>query len=278
MIPDVKDLLDLIDAIAPFDLAEPWDNCGLQVGNRQWSGSKVLVALDMTPDVMTEAIFWGADLILTHHPFLIKPLSSIDFFSTSGLMIALSARRKISIVSAHTNLDKAQNGLNDYFGQKIGLGPGTCFQPMLPEKDHALSGIGRICKLAKPLPLKVLVEQVKHSLGLNSEFSHGISGLRYVGNRDLVVKTLAICTGSGGSLVETFLGSGADVFITGDIKYHEARNVEQAGLGLIDVGHFASEHMVVELLVKRLTALAEAAGFEVEVRGFDGERDPFITA
>ena len=98
-----------------------------------------------------------------------------------------------------------------------------------------------------------------------------------MGDRDLVVKTLAICTGSGGSLVETFLGSGADVFITGDIKYHEARNVEQAGLGLIDVGHFASEHMVVKLLVQRLTALAEAAGFEIDIRGFDGEKDPFIT-
>ncbi|ACN16024.1 conserved hypothetical protein [Desulforapulum autotrophicum HRM2] len=269
MKPSIADLLDLIDSMAPFSLAEAWDNSGLQVGSRTWPGSKVLLALDVTPQVVAEAVSWGADLVLTHHPLVMGPISSIDFSSIQGSIIALCARHRISIVSAHTNLDKAHQGLNDYFARQIDVFPGSSVEPMIPETEDASIGTGRIYTLETRLTLNRLVEQIKSRLK--------ISSVRYVGDRDLMVNTLALCTGSGGSLVGTFLKSGADVFITGDVKYHEARNVEQAGLGLIDVGHFASEHMVIALLAERLRAWAKTTGFEIKVKAFDGEKDPFIT-
>ncbi len=268
MNPTTRDLLKLVDDIAPFGLAEEWDNSGLQVGNADWPAGRVLVALDVTTEVMAEAVAWGANLVLTHHPLMIRPQRSIDFGSMPGALIALAAADQISIISAHTNLDKALGGLNDCFAQKLGLTHVSRFQPLLPGNGDNLPGLGRIGELDQPMPLFELADTIKSNLG--------ISGLRVTGDRDRMVKKAAVCTGSGASLVQEFLGSGADVFITGDMKYHEAREIEQAGLALIDVGHFASEHIVVELLVQRLVSSAETAGFEIDVRGFDGETDPFI--
>ena len=270
MKPTTKDLLKLVDAIAPFGLAEEWDNSGLQVGNPDWPAGRVLIALDVTVEAMAEAVAWGADLVLTHHPLMIRPQNSINFGSMPGAIVALAAADQISVVSAHTNLDKAQGGLNDCFAEKIGLMGVTRLQPLsLGEGERTPApGLGRIGELDQPMPLFEFADMIKSNLG--------IPGLRVVGNRDCMVKKAAVCTGSGASLVQEFLCSGADVFITGDMKYHEAREIEQAGLALIDVGHFASEHIVVELLVQRLVSSAETAGFEIDVRGFDGETDPFI--
>ncbi|MCP4113930.1 MAG: Nif3-like dinuclear metal center hexameric protein [Desulfobacteraceae bacterium] len=268
MKPTTKDLLKLVDAIAPFDLAEEWDNSGLQVGNKDWPAGRVLVALDVTVEVMADAVEWGADLVLTHHPLMIRPQRSFDFGSMPGSAVAVAAANRISIVSAHTNLDKALDGLNEHFAQKIGLVGVSQFQPSIPGIVENTPDLGRMGALDQPMPLFEFADRIKSSLG--------IPGLRVVGSQDRMVKKAAVCTGSGASLVQAFLGSGADVFITGDMKYHEAREIEQAGLALIDVGHFASEHIVVELLVQRLVSSAETAGFEIDVRGFDGETDPFI--
>ncbi|MDY0219778.1 MAG: Nif3-like dinuclear metal center hexameric protein [Desulfobacterium sp.] len=267
MTPSLGDLLDFIDQMAPFALAETWDNSGLQIGDRQWPCSKILVALDVTPAVMAEAVSWGADLVLTHHPLIMSPLASIDFSSIPGSIISLCACHRISVVSAHTNLDKANPGLNDYFVQKIGLVSVGSLEPLIPEKQTPFAGTGRVLTLKDPCTFRTLSEQVRSSLN--------VSGVRCVGGLDMMVERVAVCTGSGGSLVKTFLESGADVFITGDVKYHEARDAEQAGVGLLDVGHFASERMVVDLFCERLTQWAQTSEVEVKVRVFDGESDPF---
>lgn len=267
MTPSIGDLLDFIDQMAPFALAETWDNSGLQIGDRQWPGSKILVALDVTPAVLAEAVSWGADLVLTHHPLIMNPLTSIDFSSIPGSIISLCACHRISVVSVHTNLDKANPGLNDYFIHKIGLVSVGSLEPLIPEKQMTFAGTGRIFTLQNPCTLRSLSDQVCSSLH--------ISGVRCVGDMDMMVERVAVCTGSGGSLVRTFLESGADVFITGDVKYHEARDAEQAGAGLLDVGHFASERMVVDLFYERLTQWAQSSKVEIKVRVFDGESDPF---
>ena len=267
MTPSIGDLLDFIDQMAPFALAETWDNSGLQIGSRQWPGSKILVALDVTPAVMAEAVSWGADLVLTHHPLIMNPLASIDFSSIPGSMISLCACHRISVISVHTNLDKVSPGLNDYFVKKAGLVPVGSLEPLIPEHHVPFAGTGRLFTLKEPCTLRHLSDHVRSSLN--------ISSVRGVGDMDMMVERVAVCTGSGGSLVKVFLGSGADVFITGDVKYHEARDVEQAGVGLIDVGHFASERMVVDLFYERLTKWAQTSKFEINVRVFDGESDPF---
>ncbi|MCP3943188.1 MAG: Nif3-like dinuclear metal center hexameric protein [Desulfobacteraceae bacterium] len=269
----VKKIIDIIDAFAPFDLAEDWDNSGLQVGSLGWTIQKIMISLDVSMDVMEAAKAWGADLVLTHHPLQMKSEKSIDFAKMPGSAIALAAREKISILSVHTNLDKTINGLNDYFAKIIGV---NCDEPLhgntsqsIQSHDNNLQGIGRIGYLDYALSLQDLIAQIKKRLGL--EF------LRVTGDLNLQVKKIALCTGSGGSLIDSFLESSADVYITGDIKYHEARQVEIRHKGLIDVGHFASEIIVVDLLESCLAQTLSSSGYNIKIKGFKEEQDPFKT-
>lgn len=265
-----KDILELINRIAPFDIAEDWDNSGLQVGNPDWEVKKVMIGLDVSMALMTAAGEAGCHLVLTHHPLMIQPEKTIDFSAMPGCAIEMAATQKISILSAHTNLDKAIDGLNDYFAAKIGL---VEIKPFLVESPAAIpaagvTGIGRIGSLESPARLSQVVHQIKERLGLTH--------VRVTGNLEAMVETIAVCTGSGGSLVDAFLESGADVYITGDIKYHEARQVEEYEKTLIDVGHFGSEHMAVDLLSDRLGRAAQEAGINIQIEKFKKENDPFI--
>ncbi|OQY02072.1 MAG: Nif3-like dinuclear metal center hexameric protein [Desulfobacteraceae bacterium 4572_130] len=237
-----KDILNLINnSIAPFSLAEEWDNSGLQVGNPAWQVKKILVALDVSKALLDKAEKWNASLILTHHPLLIKPIKSIDFNSITGDIIYKAAQNKISIISSHTSFDKAENGLNDLFAEMINLKNISCLE----------------IKSCKPLENKK-----KIGLGRKGELEKSIS-------------PVAVCTGSGGSLMDDFFKSKADVFVTGDIKYHEARDIENKSLGLIDVGHFKSEHIGVNLIVEKLKSAVKKAGFNIKIKGFEKEKDPF---
>jgi len=263
----VGDFLNLVDAAAPFELSEGWDNSGLQAGDLSWETDRVLVGLDVTVSLLEEAHLLGAGLVVTHHPLMIQPEKSIDFSTLPGSVILLSACNKISVISAHTNLDKAPAGLNDLFAEKLGF---TNFVPLLPEPAPSVdkkAGLGRVGRLESEMTLKSLITRVKQILSLDR--------VRVTGDPDQRVATAAVCTGSGGSLIDHVLASGAQVYITGDVKYHEARKLEDGGVGLIDVGHFASEYIAIDLLVDRLKHLCREQGLEVEIMGFYKEKDPF---
>ena len=256
-----KDILELLDAIAPFDIAEDWDNSGLQAGNLNWEVKKVMIGLDVSMSLMNAAIEDNCDLVLTHHPLMIHPEKSIDFNKMPGSAIEIAARQKISIISVHTNLDKANDGLNDYFAKKVGIQVTKTFF------EDAMTGIGRIGHLESQASLKQVVHQVKEKLNLGH--------LRVTGDMDMPVTTIALCTGSGGSLLDAFLNSDADVYITGDMKYHEARRVEEYSKGLIDVGHFGSEHIAIDLLFDKLTQASQNTGLNIQINKFKKEKDPF---
>lgn len=130
-------------------------------------------------------------------------------------------------------------------------------------------GIGRIGDLPKPMDLKTLALQMKDQLRLNS--------IKIAGDFALEVKTAVVCAGSGSSLLKEFRSSGAQVYITGDMHYHHAREAESCGFGIIDIGHFASEHLIVNALSERLSVMISDAGFNVAVDAFQEEKDPFIT-
>lgn len=256
------DVLKLIDKEAPFDFAEDWDNSGLQSGNMSWPVNKILIALDPSIDVMKEAAKVNADLVLTHHPLFIKSPNSIDFSHMPGNVIAISAREKISIISAHTNLDKAKNGLNDYFAEIIGL------HNILPlSDDDSNSCFGRKGLLEKAISLKEFAMNIKENLNLKY--------LRIIGDNKLKINSATVITGSGGSLIENFFQSGTDVFITGDVKYHEARSVEERNLGMIDVGHFGSESIAIELLAEKLINAKNEEDYGFEIFKYENEIDPF---
>ncbi len=272
MNPTVKQILSLIDTdIAPWHLAESWDNCGLCAGNPEWPVQKVLIGLDPGIPVLQAARQWQADMILTHHPLFITPEKNIDFSVMPGLAIALAAVRKIAIVCAHTNLDKAENGLNDYLADQLDITVIRALEAENKGQDSsaALTGLGRIGTLSKPVSLARMADRIKSQLK--------VQPVRVVGDPDLVIQKIAVCTGSGGSLIPEFLASGATVYVTGDIKYHEARVIESHGRALIDVGHFASEIIAKDLLARRLNQAVTRAGLSVEIRAFAGETDPFVS-
>ncbi len=269
----IQNILNLIDHEASFSLSEKWDNSGLQAGDPAWHVRKILIALDPSLQVMQEAVKIKADLVLTHHPLFIKPPGSINFNCMPGSAIAISAREKISIISAHTNLDKAQNGLNDYFAEIIGLKE---IRPLNDESDELvtstasnceINNIGRKGKLDKVYSLKAFALNIKEKLNLNY--------IRVTGGEESSIKTAAVVTGSGGSMVEDFFQSKTDVFITGDVKYHEARLVEQKRLALIDVGHFGSEYIAIQLLADKLTTASQNKNYNFEIIEYENELDPF---
>lgn len=266
---NVKQIINLLNRIAPFDMAEPWDNSGLQAGNTDWEVSRIIIALDATMPLMQEAVRTGSDLVITHHPLLMSAEKTFDFSIMPGAAIAVCAKHNISLVSAHTNLDKAEAGLNDYFVNRIGisdiLGP-LLFDDATQDNANG-TGIGRLARLESKTTLEEFGRQIKSKLELEY--------LRITGDMTSAVETIAVCTGSGGSLIPDFINSGADVYVTGDIKYHEARKIEELSKGLIDVGHFGSEQIAVDLLSDRLTAALKQAGLNIELISFKNEKDPF---
>lgn len=274
--PNVKDCLELVNGIAPLELAEPWDNCGLQAGHPDWPVRRMAVALDVTPEVLTAARKWNADLLITHHPLTISPLKQIDFSRMPGKAVAFCARHRISLIALHTNLDKVKGGLNDCLADRLGF---SVIKPLDPSGvspssagaaagSPVMDGIGRVCRLPSPMTLKALGDHARKVLGLKT--------IRRVGRDDQLIDTLALCTGSGESLLPRVLSSGAQAYLTGDMKYHGAREAEFMGLGLIDIGHFSSEHIAVDLLVEQLTEAAQKRCYPTEIRGFHIESDPFI--
>jgi dinuclear metal center YbgI/SA1388 family protein len=242
----VSDIIQIMDQIAPPYLAENWDNAGLQIGDHRWPVRTVAVALDPSREVVEEACGKKADILITHHPLFFRPLTCIDFRTPIGSIIEKTIRHQMAIFAAHTNLDKSKGGLNDLLARRIGLQDHKVLQlsndiDPLFSTDHR-QGIGRVGTLEKAIDLQSFALKVKHALD--------IQHITYVGSPDLVITKVAVCSGSGSSQLESFYSCGAQVYISGDIKYHDARDVEAAGLGLIDIGHFQSEYLVVEELVK----------------------------
>jgi dinuclear metal center YbgI/SA1388 family protein len=269
--PTVKQIIDIVDEIAPFSLAESWDNSGLQTGDPGWQVSKILIALDVTEKTLSEAETLGCDMLITHHPLIISPEKKIDFSRMPGAAILFSARARIAVVSAHTNLDKAQGGLNDYLAQKLGIICNNVFLADAIQNESAgqIQGLGRIGGLGGTMTLEQLACRIKKKLG--------IPRVRIIGNPGKMVSTTALCSGSGGSLTTQFLESGMDVYITGDLKYHEARDIEAHGKSAVDVGHFSSEFIAVELLKKRLGDMFDAGKHDILINTYDQEQDPFLT-
>jgi dinuclear metal center YbgI/SA1388 family protein len=270
----VEDIACLLEQIAPARLAQAWDNCGLQVGSFRWEVKKIWVALDPLDKVIEDAGQSDVDMVITHHPLIFKGLKRVEVESTEGKAIASAINHRIAVYSAHTNLDSAVGGINDVLAQKIGL---CNLQPMIMPScssgsdeasgDSVMAGIGRIGNLLKPLTAKRLIGEIKRSFG--------IQHVKAAGNIDRIIHRAAVCSGSGGSLMDTFLSSDADVFITGDLRYHDARAVEDAGRVFIDIGHFASEHIILDALTAKLKTAVQKAGWDVKIETCMIEKDPF---
>ena len=271
----VDDIIRVMEQVAPPELAEQWDNCGLQVGSRKWPVKKIWVALDPLLPVIKAAIDQKVDMVVTHHPLIFQPLTQVNLESDVGCVIGAAIKGRAAIFAAHTNLDSTLGGINDVLAREVGM---QDVVPLLPayetsaEDDGTESmqqpGLGRVGRLASPVTVGDLATQIKSRLGSRH--------VKVAGKVDLSVQKAAVCSGSGAGLLDAFLASDAQVYISGDLKYHNARVVEASGRALIDVGHFASEHIMIDALAIELQNITKAAGWSVTVEACPLEQDPFI--
>jgi dinuclear metal center YbgI/SA1388 family protein len=264
----VKHILQWIDSWAPFRFAESWDNCGLQVGNPEASVSRIMVALDPGSSVLDEARDLGCQCLVTHHPLFFRPINVVLTNSWPGTIIVKSLACGINIIAAHTNLDAAREGTNAQLRRLLAL---DSVEPLETEaglvRDERYMGIGLIGSLPRPLSVQSLAGQLTHGLG--------DANIRTAGDPNRLISRVAVCTGSGGSLIGKVLAAGADAFVTGDMKYHDGKLAEESGLAIIDIGHFASEKLVLEPLSAFLKARSGTERTELEVFISKSERDPF---
>jgi len=344
-----RDIVEILERLAPVKLAEPWDNVGLLIGDMNQEIKNIMVTLDITSQVAQEAAERKADMIISHHPFIFKPLKRITEDDYTGSVVRMLIRNNISVYAAHTNLDIAWGGLNDALAKRFGLNKvtplhtissqsykklvvfvpkgyedvvreamsregagwignysdctfmasgigtykplegtnpfsgtvgklekaeeirietivsseklGKVVRSMLnahPYEEVAYdiyplelkgeeTGIGRVGLLKEAVTLEQLIKNIKKELG--------ISYLRYVGDKEKEIKKIAICSGSGAEYIPDCVRQKVDVYITGDIKYHDAQSAEHAGLCLIDAGHFETEHIVGSLLADYLSGI-----------------------
>lgn len=369
-IPCLADVIGLLNRLCPPDLAEDWDNVGVQVGDPKAKIDKILVCLDAEETALKEAQRYNAQLIISHHPLIFKPLKRLTPIDLTGRIMFQAIKKEIAIVSAHTNLDRAADGLNDWLAARLSVGdavpleqpasdqfyklvvyipvgheaevrdaifaaggghiggydhcsfnsrglgtfrPGEGTQPFIgtqgalesteevrfetivlvtiagkvvarmlkahPYEEVAYDliplangrtevGLGRIGSLPEAVSLRQFAEHVKQVFGL--------PGVKLVGDLNRSVSRIAVCGGTGMSLLGAALRQGADCLVTGDIKYHEAQRARSEGIALIDAGHFATEQIMVAELSQRLRRVFAEKNMTVDVIEMAAEEDPLV--
>lgn len=258
----LSEIIRELEAFAPTELKEPWDNVGLMVGDRSQKIEKVFVCLDLTTENVRRAIDFGANLIVSHHPLIFSPLTSVTEDNPIASMIRRAIRHDISIYSMHTNFDKTDGGMNDLLAQKLGLENVRSFtaEECVDEKGEPFSPLGRVGNLEYPLTLEEFARYTKSVLGCTA--------LKYCGDLYEDIRTVALCSGSGGREgMYAAYHSGADVYLTADLKHDMAMTAYELGLNMIDAGHFETENIICDFL----TEFLEEHFPELEVEASDAE-------
>ncbi|MEW6726594.1 Nif3-like dinuclear metal center hexameric protein [Desulforudis sp. 1088] len=254
-------IVTFIEELAPKTLAMEGDNTGWQLGDPKAAVSKVLLTLDIDERTVEEAVRIGAQLIVSHHPLFHRPFKNLRLDLPAGALVARLVRENINVYSAHTNLDAAEEGVNAVLAKGLGL------VDSVPLTDDP-PGFGRIGRLPEPQSFYSFVADVKTVLELPA--------VRAGGPQDRIVKKVALCGGSGGDLWSKAAFAGADVFVTGDIKYHVAQDILAAGMNFVDPGHYPSERVILEPLKDHLEKRCRASRLDVEFVVSTTGRDPFM--
>ncbi len=241
----VKEVEQLLFDLAPCELAQEWDNVGLLVGKGDREVRKVLVALDITEDVVDEAIAGDFDLIVAHHPLINcswVPVQAVRWEEHKGRLLMKLIENRISAICMHTNLDSAQGGVNDALAKALELKE---IEPL------SADGLGRIGKLSEAMAVEAFAGFVKDKLGAG--------GVRYAIGSEKMVQRVAVGGGSCSEFASLAATLGCDAFVTADIKYHDFQNAEVLGIHLVDAGHFPTEDVicpvVADILQKAFIAL-----------------------
>lgn len=243
----VRDIYNFIDKIAPFNTAEEWDNSGLLVGDENKMVNKILFVLDITSDIINQAIEGGYDLIISHHPLIFKPVANV----LSDTLVYNVVKSGISVISAHTNYDKAVDGINDILCKKVGL------NNFIKIDNTYLN----IATLDEAMTSEELVERIKASFNATVRYNSVNKSIKIIG----------VCGGSGCDFLELSKQFDCDAFLTGDASHHKFLDAAQMGVLLVAAGHFETENIAIKPLADKIKG-----NFDIECV-IAAQQSPIIT-
>ena len=254
----VQSIAEIMNRIAPRQLAEDWDNVGLLVGNFDSEVEKIFVCLDVTDETVQSAIDFGADLIISHHPVIFRAVKNFRTDLPLGKKLATLIKNNISVFAAHTNLDSAEGGVNDVLAEKIGL---VDVKPF----DDELS-LGRIGYLPNEMDAVTFARHVAKSLSAE---------VRLIDAGNFPIKKVGLCGGAGSEFIGKAKFLGAQAFVTGDVKYHEAQGAVENKIHVVDAGHFATEFPIVKILAEKLRTEFDKLGYNIKIVEDTKSRDVY---
>ncbi len=233
----VQDFFEALDAMAPFSTALPYDNAGLLVGDETAQVQGVALGLDLTAELVEWAHEQGCNLIISHHPVIFKPVSRV----LSNDPVYRMARYGMSAICVHTNLDCAVGGVNDVLAKTLGLSE---VEPLADPEFPNLPPLARMGCLLKEMSAAELAEHVRECLGVAAV------GYADGGNK---INRVAVCGGAGADLLSAAKQAGAHALVTADVRHHELLDAIDAGITVVDGGHFATEVGVMKPLAETLS-------------------------
>lgn len=237
------ELMEALHEIVDEQTQEPWDNGGIQVDVGTLEIEQILVALEITSEVIQEANELAVDYIVVHHPLIFDPLREIDSNEVVGHFVVELIQSGIGVYASHTAFDKVKGGNNDFMAELLGL---INLRPLISMEDERLGVIG---ELKDPNTLESLTHIIGKAIAMD------FHDFKIVGLPEKPVRTVGIIVGSGGSYVSDAIFDGCDVLLTGDLKYHDAQLAKEAGLSVIDAGHYGTEKSFVPNMVEKLQKL-----------------------
>ncbi|MCS7237855.1 MAG: Nif3-like dinuclear metal center hexameric protein [Thermoguttaceae bacterium] len=256
----VSDVVAFMQEVAPLEYAAKDDNVGLLLGDPAGEVARVMTALTLSPDVAEEAVEAGVDLVVVHHPFPYRPVMRVITADPVGRLIWRLAGARIAVYSPHTAWDSARGGINDQWAEALGL---SNVRPLAELRPDGISA-GRWGWLPQTCTLSELVERVKAFVSAQQ--------VGLVGEPDRMVQKVGVACGSGAELLPAAIEAGCEVLISGEMNYHRCLQCKSAGLGLILVGHFASERFAMEHLAKMIARRFP----QLKVWASTVEKDPIV--
>ena len=240
----VREIYQYLDGLAPFSLQMDFDNAGFLVGRGDRTVDKILVSLDITEEVVSEAVELGCQLIVSHHPVIFFPAKSVTDTTPDGRILLSLVEHNIAAICAHTNLDAVSGGVNDALAQRLGLTNIEQLKQDGVDSSGRPYGIGRVGNTAGvPMYAPAFAAFVKETLGAN--------GVRFVDARR-PVRRVAVGGGACSDMMKDAIALGCDTFVTADVKYNGFLDAKALGLNLIDAGHYPTEQVVIPVLAKWL--------------------------
>lgn len=265
-----NEIIQKFESFCPQSLAEDWDHVGLQLGNPDRDVKRIMVTLDVRPEVVQEAIDRHVDFIFAHHPLMFRPAKDLDTRNPQNAMYAKLLAAGITVYAAHTNLDSVNGGMNDWLAQQLGL---TDLAPLVDQgvdqTTGEAQGMGRIGSLSQTMDAKAFAR-----LCLKKFKLQGLRLITPVDYQGKAIQRVAILGGSGGSFWQAAVAKGADAYVTGDVSYHVAQDMQANGLVVADVGHHI-EAICIEGLNRLLHDFASEEDWQLEIVKTELNTDPY---